>query len=350
MKLLKQLIHNANAVAAKAYSAFSSRRLTRPVFIVGCGRSGTTILGNTLARHRRVTYLNEPRHLWCSCYPETDVWSAKAAARKGRVVLTEADADPGKSNALHRLFLFETVKTGRPVFIEKLPINTFRLPFIVEMFPDARFVHIYRNGREVAKSIAREDAKGRWFVATAYRWKQLVQLASAKEDTSQLVGLCTDPYEKGLLEWRLSTEAAVGFFRGIPADSYYELSYANLVDNPLGVMQRLLSFLDIEVDRRVVEYARDRIIRKTKQPPDPALSPIEKEIGGELLPLTMDAQIDGGLSRQANIVSRSDRDSAVVKLGQDNPLSAVVAAAELPGEVDLQPPVDCVCPSSPSSV
>jgi hypothetical protein len=315
MRLLKRLIHKVNAVAADVYSAFSSRRLTRPVFIVGCGRSGTTILGNTLARHRRVTYLNEPRHLWCSCYPETDVWSDKAAARQGRVVLTDANADPQRSNALRRLFLFETVKTGRPVFIEKLPINTFRLPFINEMFPDARFVHIYRNGREVAKSIERADAKGRWFGASSYKWTQLVQIASAREDTSQLAELCARPYEKGLLEWRLSTEAAVGFFHGMPADSYYELSYADLVDNPVRATQRLLSFLAIEVDRRVVEFARDQISRKTKQPEDPVLSPTEKKIGGELLPLSMEAHIDGGLSRQANIVSRSDRNSVVGNLG-----------------------------------
>jgi hypothetical protein len=35
--------------------------LTRPVFIVGCGRSGTTILGEMLGRHPQLAYLNEPR-------------------------------------------------------------------------------------------------------------------------------------------------------------------------------------------------------------------------------------------------------------------------------------------------
>ena len=35
-----------------------------PVFIIGCGRSGTTILGDTLSKHPKIEYLNERRDLW----------------------------------------------------------------------------------------------------------------------------------------------------------------------------------------------------------------------------------------------------------------------------------------------
>ncbi|MBN1225030.1 MAG: sulfotransferase [Candidatus Aminicenantes bacterium] len=41
----------------------------------------------------------------------------------------------------------------KPVLIEKLPINNFRLNLILRIFPDARFIHIYRNGLEVARSM-----------------------------------------------------------------------------------------------------------------------------------------------------------------------------------------------------
>ena len=34
-----------------------------PVFIIGCGRSGTTILGETLSKHSKIKYLNERRDL-----------------------------------------------------------------------------------------------------------------------------------------------------------------------------------------------------------------------------------------------------------------------------------------------
>ena len=35
-----------------------------PVFIIGCGRSGTTILGKTLSNHPKIKYLNERRDLY----------------------------------------------------------------------------------------------------------------------------------------------------------------------------------------------------------------------------------------------------------------------------------------------
>ena len=61
--------------------------LVRPVFIVGCGRSGTTALGEVLGRHPLLAYLNEPRDIWLY-EPRTDIWSAKAGARGGRLRLS----------------------------------------------------------------------------------------------------------------------------------------------------------------------------------------------------------------------------------------------------------------------
>src|SRR5205823_12621759 len=115
-------------------------RLDRPVFLTGCGRSGTTILGTALSQHRMVTYLNEPRQLWVRCYPQTDIWSGEASQRKGALVLTAAACAWRRNRQLRSLFA-RAVVSGRPRLIEKLPINNFRLGFIRAVFPDAFFVH-----------------------------------------------------------------------------------------------------------------------------------------------------------------------------------------------------------------
>src|SRR5205807_1050578 len=65
-----------------------------PVFILGCGRSGTTILGNLLAQHPSVTYLHEHRPLWTSAYPETDIWSEHAITRRLKRHLSRRFASP----------------------------------------------------------------------------------------------------------------------------------------------------------------------------------------------------------------------------------------------------------------
>ncbi|PYM01704.1 MAG: hypothetical protein DMF19_05650 [Verrucomicrobia bacterium] len=104
-----------------------------PVFILGCGRSGTTVLGNLLAQHPSVTYLHEARALWASAYPETDIWTEHAVARHGKLAFTESDVNPRKTRALQKLFALKLRRSRRPTLVEKLPINNFRLPFIRRM-------------------------------------------------------------------------------------------------------------------------------------------------------------------------------------------------------------------------
>jgi hypothetical protein len=126
--------------------------------------------------------------------------------RQGTLSLGPSDADPRKNWRLSRYFLFQTKKTGRPILVEKLPINNFRIGLIAEAFPNCRFVHIHRNGLEVARSIAEQDRQHGWFRDNQYRWQLLVDYASKDPTTSRLPKLVDTPYEKGLLEWRLSTE------------------------------------------------------------------------------------------------------------------------------------------------
>src|SRR5215472_13413392 len=45
---------------------------TAPVFIIGCGRSGTSILGELFAMHPQVEYLYEPNARWAAVHPVTD--------------------------------------------------------------------------------------------------------------------------------------------------------------------------------------------------------------------------------------------------------------------------------------
>jgi hypothetical protein len=258
-----------------------------PVFILGCGRSGTTILGNALSRHSKITYLNERRDLWFLAYPETDIWTNKAVERNGKLFLTAADAEAGKSVMLRQLFIEKAAKTNRPLLVEKLPINNFRVDFLNEIFPEARFIHIYRNGFEVAKSIEKLSKQGQWYGSNNYKWNQLVQLAQIDKITKNLPGLCVSHYYMGLLEWRMSTECAINFLQRLPAERFVEISYAQLMTNPEATIKEILSFLDIESDMEVLHFARNKIVRRSIKMEISTFSEAEKKIGGYLLPLSI---------------------------------------------------------------
>eukprot|EP00913_Durusdinium_trenchii_P035603 g33317.t2 len=57
-----------------------SKLAVRVCYIVGCGRSGSTILAEILSHYSSVVFLNEPRQLWLPLVP-LDVWSTKATGR-----------------------------------------------------------------------------------------------------------------------------------------------------------------------------------------------------------------------------------------------------------------------------
>lgn len=286
--------HYANRLRSTArqwvretYARLPFQGVKGPVFILGCGRSGTTILGRTLQQHNRITYLNERRDLWAAAYPETDIWSSQAKNRGGALQLKAQDSESSRSRRLSRYFLFQAKKTGRPVLVEKLPINNFRVGLIAEAFPDARFIHIYRNGLEVARSIAERDRQNGWFRENEYRWGLLVDYASEAPKTSTLPGLVDTPYEKGLLEWRLSTEAAVQSLSKMPEESFIEVSYSDFVANPVDSIDEVLDFFGLNPDQEVHQFAGTEIRRQSSPITRTQLSEKESKIGGKLLQLSI---------------------------------------------------------------
>lgn len=278
------------------YAALPFRGIKRPVFILGCGRSGTTILGTSLSSHPEVAYLNEPRDLWVSAYPETDIWSAKASSRGGQLVLDAADTVSVKSKKLGRLFQIEALRRGGSVLIEKTPVNNFRLAFIRHIFPDARFIHIYRNGIEVASSTAKIIEIGGWRGEDAYKWGKLAEYAMRFDETHHLPGLCSTPYEKSLLEWRLSTEAAVRFLHGLPDDSFFELNYDEFIDRPFNTFSRLTEFIGIDADQDMASFLVKRMTRRPSKLGYGNVSEKDEMIGGQILPLSMDGS--SGITRR----------------------------------------------------
>jgi hypothetical protein len=257
--------------------------LRRPVFIVGCGRSGTTILGETLAVHTSVTYLNEHRQLWADAYPATDVWSERARERGGRLDLSESTCTPEQSRRLTVNFYCETFVTGRPRLFEKLPINSFRLPFIDAVFPDALFVHLLRNGLEVARSIERMPKESLWYGHDDYKWKLLEDYAGRSERYGDLPALCDTARRRGLLEWRMSVEAAVEFLDALPAERHVSLTYEELLDRPVEVVRRIEEFAGLAPSKAVHEFAEANLQRRSPRIDVTHLSDVEERLAGDLM-------------------------------------------------------------------
>lgn len=255
--------------------------LIRPVFVIGCGRSGTTVLGQILGRHPALAYLNEPRDIWLY-EPRTDIWSAKAPARGGRLRLSSDDVEPATAARIRRAFAAEVRLQRADRLVEKLPINAFRIGWLAGMFPDGLFVHLIRNGLEVAASIARQAERAQWFSFADYKWRLLAERAREWGEAG-LVDLCTDGFRRGLLEWRLSVSTALDDLAKLPAERQLEIRYERLVDQPVEVCRRLEAFVGIRHEPAMAAFAQAELSRRSPQPDLVSLPPDAQRIAGDLL-------------------------------------------------------------------
>src|SRR5687768_7444339 len=110
-----------------------------PVFIVGCGRSGTTALGRLLGDHPDVRYLNEPRKIW-RIDPRTDVGTGEATSQAS---LDLYDIEQPVRAEIRKAMFKRVPPEGR--LVEKTPVNSYRIDYLRALFPNGRFLHLLRN-------------------------------------------------------------------------------------------------------------------------------------------------------------------------------------------------------------
>lgn len=245
-----------------------------PVFIIGCGRSGTTILGKTLSQHSEIKYLNERRDLWHKVYPEFNIWNQNT--KNPQLFANEKNVDIMKSSILNNLFFREQVIGKSSILLEKLPINNFRLDFLNETFPNAKYIYLRRNGLEVSKSIEKRIKKRNWF--TGEKENLLKKYAKNKNINTEVE---TD-FERGMWEWKLSIEQSNMFFQKLDNKKFISLSYKDFIDNTSEELKNIFNFMNLDYSEEILSNMCENINRK-----NPVLTEIpndsSEQIGGDIL-------------------------------------------------------------------
>lgn len=260
---------------------------TLTAFITGCGRSGTTVLTRLLGKHRDVMALNDQHMLWAQVWPRYDIAGHvpfdPAASAPLELTAAHVERDPVAAARLRERL--DERRDGRRVLVEKLAVNNMRMGFLRALYPNCLIINIVRHGVEVARSIERRAIKGRWYGVRDSKWHNLV--AHARDHGyGELLPLCTDFVHRGLLEWRMSVDAADEFFRQSGERGVLRLRYEDLVRDPIGACEQLERFLGIQPRPVMREFARTQIARHSPTADDrPAPEHTEAIAGPALLRL-----------------------------------------------------------------
>jgi hypothetical protein len=233
-----------------------------PIFIVGVGRSGSSIFHEILSNHPHTAWLSqfserypqkpsinrnllkiidypifgkflkkyfkpeEAYNFWnfyCNGFdvPCRDLFSedvTKRAKLKLRQIMSELTTK--KRNRL----LFKI--TGWP-----------RIGYLKEIFEDARFIHIIRDGRAAAYSLTNVDWWWGWRGPHNWRWGELSlkQKNEWESHNKSFIALAA-------LEWKILMDAFEESKKKLENSEYLEVRYENLCSNPLKVIKKVTDF------------------------------------------------------------------------------------------------------------
>jgi len=252
-------------------------------FLTGCGRSGTTILGQMIGVSPGVRYLNDYFPIWIDPFPQCDAWGLRADTRHrdNGIELTEADLDEGDPLEFWRIARAQRGET--PLLVEKVALNNFRLRFLHALAPEAKIVNIVRHGVEVARSIAKRVQVGQWYGQDERKWMLLERLARHRGLERELA-LCTNDVARGLLEWRMSVEVAGEHIAAIPDDRVLCVRYEELIAEAPAVATRLAEHLNLPDGGAAMRaWAAGRIERKNPASTEIDPPPEAEAIAGDAL-------------------------------------------------------------------
>lgn len=213
------------------------------VFVIGCGRSGTTLLGSMMGAHPEVTYLFEPYEAWAAISPVTDALQLFAHGEH-RCLLDASHVTP---KARRRFRALMSPPQGMTL-VEKSPFNTWRIGYLTALSPTAKFVHIVRDGVDVARSIEK-CAQGElkvaframlnpWWGIGQSKWHSLAaDGARANYYPREVTELRTDA-QRGAYEWLVS-QLEVQKWRELLGPSMVEITYPDLTHDPAGSLRTI---------------------------------------------------------------------------------------------------------------
>ncbi len=211
-----------------------------PFFIVGSGRSGNTLLRRLLSDSKSIyippeTYQLGPSIITFKKYSDLD-WGILCKIILANFMLSEdfetfptpylrtlyldlINTPPNTRSAslmISKFYMYMArhAKPSATFWGDKTPLNSFYLGCIDSVFPNARYVHIVRDGYDVVASYL---AMGRYRTAAeaAHRWVDSVQNC-----------------EK---------------FRKVHPQSCIRVFYEELVTEPMSTMREIFEFLNVEL-------------------------------------------------------------------------------------------------------
>ncbi|WP_239162095.1 sulfotransferase family protein [Acrocarpospora phusangensis] len=216
----------------------------RPIFVIGCPRSGTTMLQLMLHSHPRVAVPPETRFLVPAYFGRRKYGDLREEANRRRLAewitngrdtkfrelgldraafVEQAVAGPGSlGSVIGTVFRSYAARFDKPRWGDKRPSYFKHVDILLRMFPDAQFIHLIRDGRDCVASLKEMP----WYHLSSFH---------------------------AIANWAEAIDFGRRSARRLPKGSYYELRYEDLTADPESELRKLCGFIGEQYDPAMCE-------------------------------------------------------------------------------------------------
>ena len=236
-----------------------------PVLIGGCDRSGTTLLGSMLGAHPHVVTVPEAQfvvQVWQSLGGVENTGDVDTALQRilshwrfshwqlqavtgPEALLNRPASYPELIACLAKQYAISVDKPAARIWVDHTPSNTRYATTLFSLFPNAKLLHIVRDGRAIAASAMPLDWGPSTVVHAARWWSERVAHGLATE--------CADAHKRVL-----------------------RVHYESLVRAPRETLQQICAFLELPVRNELARGGGFQVPSYTRaqhslagSPPDP---------------------------------------------------------------------------------
>jgi len=189
-------------------------KLDKPIFIVGVPHSGTSVLASTFKMHPDIAMWTEASEVW------EPYWAEGIDSEFNRLVPEDEDyVEPMDVFRITDAFYRYVKSQNKKRLMNKNPRNTVRIKILKKIFPDAKIIHIFRDGRDVVSSITK-NMPARMIEDVCERWKNTI-------------------YEVKKQSTNLSQS------------EFFEFSYEDFCENPKSLILKSYEICELEINDRI---------------------------------------------------------------------------------------------------
>jgi len=257
--------------------------IIKPIIIVGVGRSGSTIFHQLFSEHPNVAWQsglcgrtpNTPsimrhalkatdlpiigKYIKAKNYPgeALDFWEyhCKGFRRPCRDLLREDVTRKAKDSV--RSYISNMLTTKRNRLLVKVT-GWPRIGYLSEVFPDAKFINVVRDGRAVAYSLMNVDWWWGWRGPQNWRWGLLnpEQQELWERHNRSFIALAG-------IEWNILMEAMSKAKSYISEEDIMDVKYEDFCSNPVDIFKKVTNFCELDWVREFENSIKKNSIRNT---------------------------------------------------------------------------------------